>query len=644
MLAAAALAGVAALARALGDRRPRVTAARAGAPFTAAWCLILALLLSSQANHYFANWSRLRAAALTLLWLAVAAFFLIALLSLLERHCRICSRLVARVGAPALVFASAFLVYLASAGGHLYTPDEWSLYAVAAGLVQHGVPAMYADEPYPLHHLASVYHESERRPDDSFPRAFSKYGIVPSLIAAPLYALARLTGPGPDLPRDAFPFENRALPLVPLLQGSAITAAVAALLFLTARGLNYARRPALLAAFAFAFGSLAWPYAKTLMNMSLAAGLLLASFWCVLRSRATSGNAGHPNRWLLAAGVAAGLACATRYETILFAVPIAVLAALRPRPPSGLALQALLRYLAGAALAVLPLVFGLNLLRSGSLLETGYGGEGLLATLDEKPWYALYGILFSPGCGLVAYTPLMALGIIALIWLWEDAPRPALAAGAIVLLALLYYGTFKTWCGSLTWGPRYLLVVAPFMALPLASLWQRLARPTANPFAILVIGGLALWSAATNLLAVFVDFNRGWQDHWANDLSPIQVTWMPYFTGVVTHWRLLREWLLDGRGGLDLYLLYAPGPSAPVGIAVELLLLAAALTCLTATWLANLDHPPYGGANPLSLWESGGPSGGWAAGEGAYSRGVSRDPRPPVGRPGSPAGVGRRGY
>ncbi|MGH2369312.1 MAG: hypothetical protein ACRDI2_14050, partial [Chloroflexota bacterium] len=514
------------------------------------------------------------------------------------------------------------------------------IYAAAAGLVNHGVPAAYADEPYPLHLLGvirSPSEQAEQMADQAVQRAYSKYGVVPSILAAPFYAVARVTGPGPQLPAQAFPYENRALPLVPLLLNPLLAAATAALLFQVARALGYRRHGALVATLAFACGSLAWPYSKTLLNMTPAGLFLLASFWCVLRTvRGMAGEAPHPDvapastgvvpsqvanttrepaeavanvppsragragegaprrgpgpgrgLGLLSAGAFAGLAIATRYEALLFAAPIAAWCGWPGREGllAGRSLRRLARFTAGLAAVAVPLVLGLNLLRTGSPFDAGYGGEGTLASLAAKPWYGWFGILLSPGCGLVPHTPLMALGIVALAWFWEDARGPALVSGAVVLLAIAYYGSLTTtWCAFATWGPRYFVAVAPFMALPLAALWQRLAGAGRNPFVWLFGGGLLLWSAGTNLLAVLIDFNRGWQDHWAQGVTYLETSWVPFFSGITSHFRLFREWLLDGRGGLDLYLLYAAGPLGPV---LVWCLIAAGVALLASVWIAR---------------------------------------------------------
>jgi hypothetical protein len=595
---------LAAAARRLAAPRPSQAALVALAPLWLVWPGMLALLVSSEVNHFFANWPRLRAAAVWLLVALCAFSTTVALLRWLERRHRALSGLGHRLPPGTLAAAGCFALYLASAGGHLYTPDEWTIYAVSAGLATHGRPAAFADEPYPLHVLGRVTPPAGSAavgPQDGY--VYTKYGVLPSLLAAPLVAIARVTGPGPELSVPAFPYENRALPLVPILFNPVLSGAASLLLFQAARALGYGSRAALLAAIAFATCSLAWPYSKTLLNMTLAATGLIASFTCLLRAK----NAGHSRsrRWLILGGLAAGIAAVTRYECLLFALPLLalILAPLRlvggqrnPWP----ALRNLIWFAVGLGIVGLPFGLAVNFLRTGSLLDPGYGPEGTLAGVLTKPWYGWYGLLLSPGCGLLPHTPLMMMGVVALIWMWEDAPGAALAAGSIALLSFAYYGSLSTtWCAFATWGPRYLLVVAPFTALPLAALFNKVTR-WRNPILWVVFGGVALWSAGTNLLAVLVDFNRGWQDHWALGATYLGTTWIPYFSGITSHFRLLREWLMDGSGGIDLYFWYLHPVFGPLVVS---LLLLACVASWTAAWLgsgeASIEEMKAGAANWL---------------------------------------------
>ena len=531
-------------------------------------------------NHYLVHWPRLRLAA----GLVVGALLLVLAAWLLVRRFwpgaphRLARSLERRLGTSGLVFAGTLLALIASGGGHLYTPDEWTMYAAAAGLVNHGVPAGFSEEPYPLHHVSGP-----ARVDPSTGQltwVYSKYGVVPTLLAAPFYAVARLTGPGPELPAQAFPYGNRALPLVPLLQNPLLTAGTAALLYAVAVGLGYRRRSALAASGAFVFGSMAWPYAKTLLNGTPAACALVLALFALIRAEGTTEPrpAAH---WLTTAGAALGLAIATRYELALLGAPILIwgLAARVRAHPRHATVRA---FLLGLLPVVGVLVLGMNWIKTGNPLDAGYGGEGGLSTVAGKPWYGWFGQLLSPGCGLITLTPVLGVGLVGLIWLWEDAPRPALAVGGVMLLSLAYYGSLTTWCGFTTWGPRYLLAIGPLLALPIASVWQRLRRGR-NPFLWLLSGGLFLWSASTNALAVLIDWNRGWQDTWANERTYLETTWLPYFTTVTTHTRLLREWLLDGSGGLDLYLWHQFGPLGP---SVTALLFTAGLVCWWVAWVS----------------------------------------------------------
>jgi hypothetical protein len=237
---------------------------------------------------------------------------------------------------------------------------------------------------------------------------------------------------------------------------------------------------------------------------------------------------------------------------------------------------------AGFTVAAGPLVLLMNLLKTGSILDAGYGAEGTSGLVGDDPWYGLFGILLSPGCGMVPHTPLLLLGLICLLWLWEDTPGVALVCGAMGLLAIGYYGVgVTTWCAYATWGPRYLLIASPFLCLPLASLWARLRMVGRNPFAWLIVGGAFFWSALTNALAVLIDFNRGWQDHWGHGVTYLETAWLPFFSNITSHFRLFREWLLDDQGGLDLYFAYA-APGA--GWAFTVLLLLVSVTCALAAW------------------------------------------------------------
>ena len=586
-----------------------------------------------------------------------------------------------RATAPLLVLGGAFAFFVATASGELVTPDEWTAHGAAVGLVEHGRLAVFDGEPYPFTVVGIV-----RRPDHPGEEAsglMSKYPVLSSLAITPFQAVARLLGaPGPRIAGEG-PLARRAPDLVTLGFGPLLGALTVMVTYLMAGSLGYRGAASLLPAVAVATASLVWPYSRTLLNMALPAALTGAALAVIGYLRGVSASptplverrfaagfersnsepiplptASSPDVYALRSGFSAGrmaalagallgLAGAARYEYLVLALPLWALLAWVVFQRSGLAGGAFLGGLAvvaGSATA-LPLTLGYNLLRTGHALDFGYGGEGFLSSLLAKPWYGWFGLLFSPGCGVAVHAPMMFVGLLGLVWLWEDAPDTAVAVAAMVGLACLYYGSLETtWCAQTTWGPRYLVGVAPLAYLPIAAIVKRMGRakqgdvhphPNApdvyalrfeamglekhinqagfvrnehinkggdgvgwgeseargkeglggNPFAWLAIGLPWALNFVANALAIVVDFSRGWQDHWSLGATYLATTWVPYFSGITAHVRLARLWLHGGDASLDIHWLRASdGTPAVSGALIMAGLLVVSVTAWAAAW------------------------------------------------------------
>ena len=586
-----------------------------------------------------------------------------------------------RATAPLLVLGGAFAFFVATASGELVTPDEWTAHGAAVGLVEHGRLAVFDGEPYPFTVVGIV-----RRPDHPGEEAsglMSKYPVLSSLAITPFQAVARLLGaPGPRIAGEG-PLARRAPDLVTLGFGPLLGALTVMVTYLMAGSLGYRGAASLLPAVAVATASLVWPYSRTLLNMALPAALTGAALAVIGYLRGVSASptplverrfaagfersnsepiplptATPPDVYALRSGFSAGrmaalagallgLAGAARYEYLVLALPLWALLAWVVFQRSGLAGGAFLGGLAvvaGSATA-LPLTLGYNLLRTGHALDFGYGGEGFLSSLLAKPWYGWFGLLFSPGCGVAVHAPMMFVGLVGLVWLWEDAPDTAVAVAAMVGLACLYYGSLETtWCAQTTWGPRYLVGVAPLAYLPIAAIVKRMGRakqgdvhphPNApdvsalrfeamglekhinqagfvrnehinkggdgvgwgeseargkegmggNPFAWLAIGLPWALNFVANALAIVVDFSRGWQDHWSLGATYLATTWVPYFSGITAHVRLARLWLHGGDASLDIHWLRASdGTPAVSGALIMAGLLVVSVTAWAAAW------------------------------------------------------------
>jgi len=123
------------------------------------------------------------------------------------------------------------------------------------------------------------------------------------------------------------------------------------------------------------------------------------------------------------------------------------------------------------------------------------------------PFYVAYkliinffGLLFSPGKGLVFYSPLVVLGALGLPRMWREDRSLALALlGFFVTLNAM--AAVSTYWGDEVWGPRYIVPAAWALLVPIA--WW---ATTINRQRVLV--GLAVLGAAVQLIGVSVQYSR----------------------------------------------------------------------------------------------------------------------------------------
>lgn len=236
-------------------------------------------------------------------------------------------------------------------------------------------------------------------------------------------------------------------------------------------------RAALWAAVLLGFGSVYFPYATMLYGHVPAAVALLAA-WAAL--------AGPTPRPLVGGGLL-GASCLFSYAVALPAAGLGLWALIRS--------PARLRVAVGAVVSLLPLAFYRQLC-FGSPLPPGMEGG-----LDRDPaeiFEAFVGVTVSPFRGLFFSSPGLLLGLAGLAaWAACRRRRPS----SVALLALTAGGVaanvlFRDWHGGWGFGPRFLIPVIPFLALPATTALRRFPRAG---------GALVALSATTVFLATAVD-------------------------------------------------------------------------------------------------------------------------------------------
>jgi hypothetical protein len=325
-------------------------------------------------------------------------------------------------------------------------------------------------------------------------RVLSDKAPYQALAAVPLFAVYRLAG-GEPLPDRAaeHPIDPGPMPGLWWLTLWASTLPAFAL-FVLMRRLTMRVYPdvAMPVATALLFGTIVLPFAAVYFGHVLSAALVFGA-WSLLR------DTDRP-RQLLLGGVLVALAVGTEYPVAVCAAVLFVDALVRHRWKA-------IHVAIGGFLGAVPLM-AYQWAAFGGPLKTAYQGhlpyfqgDGALGVYNLQPpdpneiARALIG-----DRGLFVLTPVLLVALIgAVVAIRQRTPvrRDAIVALAM-LVGLVIVSTGVDGIGGGAPGPRYLLPVIPFMALPLAEAWRRFGGVAA---AAAVIGGsFMLLATITNPL------------------------------------------------------------------------------------------------------------------------------------------------
>ncbi|GIW05312.1 MAG: hypothetical protein KatS3mg060_0117 [Dehalococcoidia bacterium] len=375
-------------------------------------------------------------------------------------------------GRRALVlFLLLWAIYVFTASARFHSDDEMSVFALAASLVGRGDVTI--DQIAWNQDLGGGV---GRALEDG--RVYSKYGIGGALALAPLLAVSQLV-----------PWAG-AVGMATVLNAP-LTAATAALLYLVGRRLGTAPAACALAALSFGLATFAWVYARYLFGEPIVAFLWMLAFWLLLGRSPTSA---------LGAGLAAGAAILVRtagavgapfFLPLIFAGRRRIVSIVGFALPNALALVAVGLY---------------NAARFGNPLDSGYNPiESFTAPLGEGLW----GLLLSPGRGIVWYAPPVLLALAGAPILLRRRPAAGATALLLVLANILLYAKWHAWHGGWGWGPRLLLPIVPvILVLALPVFGRAVAGGALGWGARLAVGALFFGGVAVSALGVLVDFNR----------------------------------------------------------------------------------------------------------------------------------------
>ncbi len=266
---------------------------------------------------------------------------------------------------------------------------------------------------------------------------------------------------------------NPATALVSWLTSGLVAALVVALLFSQSLGEGLSLHSALIVALSLGLASMFFPYSGVLHHDLLGACFLYFAYFLILRPGAEQ-NGG---LWRgILSGFFAGFAFTTSALAGLFLLPfiIALLWARRWR--------ALLHFAIGGIIGILPLLiydwaaFGNPFLLANSAGRVSDTGSTLsLRRFGEKfLWYFI-----SPHSALWTYAPAFYFAAAGLLMRAIQRKRDSVTLLGGTLLLVLYILSIPTYGGA-TFGPRYLLLALPLLAVGFIPLlkWTESPRNT----------------------------------------------------------------------------------------------------------------------------------------------------------------------
>jgi hypothetical protein len=319
----------------------------------------------------------------------------------------------------------------------------------------------------------------------------ASYGLGMSLLFAVPYTVARVAA-GAD-PVEA---ANGAMTTNAFVLG---LAAVAVLWLARELGLSWTG--ALVTAALIAGGTMLFPYVASGFSEVAIAVLVALGLLAIAAQR-------HARPWAaLLGGAVAGASALFRADSLLLIFPIVAggvwLASGRER-------QALVRLGLGAAPFLLVWAW-YNNLRFGSPFKLGYANtDGF-----NYPFFkGLYGLLLSPGRGLLWYVPLLVAAAVGARWAWRRDPVLTGAAAALLVVRPLFFASWSQWEGGVCWGPRFLVPAMPALAVGVVEVVRRF-----RSFAVAARVGLVAVVAVSGFVQL-VGATVGYEHHW-NKVRPV---------------------------------------------------------------------------------------------------------------------------
>ena len=295
--------------------------------------------------------------------------------------------------------------------------------------------------------------------------------------------------------------EKTDLVFMELFYGPFFSALSTAIFFLICLEYKFTKKTSVILSLLFSFTTLLWAYSNTSLNVVPTLSFILLGYLFYKKSYANS-----ELKFLIFSSCFLGVSFLIRDSSILFIIPI-----------FGIILIDVLRKktkIFSLVCFMIPLFFSYFLSRYISALKYFQSGDVVSENLNEVFSVAqtfipdvtslthAYGLLFSPGLGLFIFTPILLTIFFTFPDFFRKNKSDCILLSSFFIISLVYFSNIGiTWHGLIGWGPRYLVMVMPFLLIPLGSSLEKRNKK----FMFILIITLALLGIFFNIAYVIQD-------------------------------------------------------------------------------------------------------------------------------------------
>ena len=269
-----------------------------------------------------------------------------------------------------------------------------------------------------------------------------------------------------------------------LFYGPFFSALSVGIFFLICLEHKFTRKNSIILSLLLAFSTMIWAYSNTSLNVVPACFFLLLGYLFFKKFYRLN-----QNKFLLLSSASLGFAFLIRADVILFIIPLWLFLLVNVLKRNS-KINSLLFYSAPLAFSyvVHKITFKLQYFPSDEELVDAVGtkadtissvGADLSAFLPglggiEPILIGAFGMLFAPGVGLFIFAPILLTVFLSFPDFFRKNKSECILLLSFFALTLFWHTNTHAWHGLVAWSSRYLLILVPFLLIPLgASLEQR---------------------------------------------------------------------------------------------------------------------------------------------------------------------------